>query len=253
MLRPSFTGQGVRRGLRAALPLVIGTFPFGLVVGVASNGKGLSLIEALLMSGLVFAGTAQLMVLELWAEPAPLLAAVFATFVVNLRMAPMSAALAAWFDRVRGWRLWVTLGLLTDQAFGLASTAQRRGIRRDAGYLFGIGLMLWLFWLVSVGSGHVLANAVRLQPAHPLFFAPVAVFVALLVTLWRGPRQDAAPWALAAAVALAVARGAGLGPPWPLLAGALSGAALAAAREMRRETAAAAAAARGTPHDPAPR
>ncbi|MBX6375816.1 MAG: AzlC family ABC transporter permease [Acetobacteraceae bacterium] len=253
MLRPSFTGQGVRRGLRAALPLVLGTFPFGLVVGVASNGKGLGLIEALLMSGLVFAGTAQLMVLELWAEPAPLLAAVFATFVVNLRMAPMSAALAAWFDRLRGWRLWVTLGLLTDQAFGLASTAQRNGIRRDAGYLFGIGLMLWLFWLISVGSGHFLADAVRLHRAHPLFFAPVAVFVALLVTLWRSPRQDAAPWALAAVVAVALARGAGLGPPWPLLAGTLAGAALAAAREARREAAPEAAPREARRDDPAAR
>ncbi|MBW8271004.1 AzlC family ABC transporter permease [Caldovatus aquaticus] len=230
MVRPSFTGQGVRRGLRAALPLVLGTFPFGLAVGVAAHGKGLSLLEALLMSGLTFAGTAQLVALELWTEPAPLLAAVFATFLVNLRMAPMGAALAAWFERVRGWRLWVTLGLLTDQAYALATVAQRRGPGRDAGFLFGVGLLLWLFWLVAVGAGHGLAEAVRLRPSHPLFFAPVAVFVALLVPLWRGLRQDAAPWGLAAAVALA-ARGAGLGPPWPLLLGALAGAALAAARE----------------------
>ncbi|GGG31526.1 hypothetical protein GCM10010964_19340 [Caldovatus sediminis] len=232
MLRPSFTGAGVRRGLRVALPLVVGTFPFGLVVGVASSGRGLSLLETLLMSGLAFAGTAQLVALELWAEPAPLLAAVFATFVVNLRMAPMGAALAAWFDRVRGWRLWATLGLLTDQGFALAATEQRRGLGRDAGFLFGVGLLLWLFWIVAVGAGHALAGAVRLAPAHPLFFAPVAVFVALLVPLWRGVRQDAAPWALAASVALAL-HGTGLGPPWPLLAGALSGAALAAAREAR--------------------
>ena len=37
-----FTRHGVARGIRTALPLVIGTFPFGLVVGVISDQKGLS-------------------------------------------------------------------------------------------------------------------------------------------------------------------------------------------------------------------
>lgn len=226
-----FTRDGVWRGARGALPLWIGLLPFGLVVGVISAGKGLSLAETLLMSMVVYAGAAQLLALELWADPAPILAVTMAAFVVNIRMAPMGAALAPWLDRLRGWRLWGSLATLVDHSFALSIAEQRAG-GRDAGYLLGLGLSLWVAWVACAAAGHILGGAVRLPPGHPLFFGGIAAFAGLLVPLWRGPARDLAPWALAGAVALAAQR-LGIPPPLPLLAGALSGAALAAWREIR--------------------
>ena len=228
----TFTRAGILRGARQAIPLVIGTFPFGLVVGVISDAKGLSMLETLLMSGLVFAGSSQLLALELWTEPAPVAAATLAALVVNMRLAPMGAALAPWLDRLRGWRLWGTLATLVDHSYALSAAEMRRG-GRDAGFLLGISVALWLFWMVAVAAGHVLGAVVRLPPGHPLYFAAVATFCAILVPVWQGVRRDLLPWALAAAVALLAWR-AGLGAPWPLLAGALSGAALGAWLELRR-------------------
>ncbi|WP_272876148.1 AzlC family ABC transporter permease [Neoroseomonas soli] len=230
--RVTFTRHGVWRGVRQAMPLVIGTFPFGLVVGILSDAKGLSLLEALVMSGLVFAGSSQLLALELWSDPAPVAAATLAALVVNMRLAPMGAALAPWLDRLRGWRLWGTLATLVDHSYALSAADQRRG-GRDAGFLLGVGLALWAFWMVAVAVGHVFGAVVRLPPGHPLYFAAVATFCAILVPVWQGVRRDLLPWALAAAVSLAAWWG-GLGAPWPLLAGALSGAALGAWLEMRR-------------------
>lgn len=230
--RVTFTRRGMLRGARAAAPLVIGTFPFGLVVGVISDAKGLSLLETLLMCALVFAGSSQLLALELWTDPAPIAGATLAAFVVNMRLAPMGAALAPWLDRLRGIRLWGTLATLVDHSYAMSAAEQRRG-GKDAGYLLGVGLILWAFWLVAVAVGHVFGSAVRLPPGHPLYFAAIATFCAILVPVWQGVRRDLLPWALAAAVAL-TAWWAGLGAPWPLLAGALSGAALGAWLELRR-------------------
>lgn len=230
--RVVFTRQGVLRGARAAAPLVVGTFPFGLVVGVISDAKGLSLLETLLMCALVFAGSSQLLALELWTEPAPIAAATLAAFVVNMRLAPMGAALAPWLDRLRGIRLWGTLATLVDHSYAMSAAEQRRG-GKDAGYLLGVGLILWTFWLVAVTVGYAFGSVVRLPPGHPLYFAAVATFCAILVPVWQGVRRDLLPWTLAAAVAL-TAWAAGLGAPWPLLAGALSGAALGAWLELRR-------------------
>ena len=89
--RGGFTRAGVVRGLKAALALTLGLSPFGMVVGMTADGVGLSLLETLLMSGLVFAGTSQLVALQLWSDPAPILAATLACLVINLRMAPMGA------------------------------------------------------------------------------------------------------------------------------------------------------------------
>jgi 4-azaleucine resistance transporter AzlC len=231
-----FTRAGLLRGARASVPLVIGTFPFGLIVGVVSDARGLSLAETLAMSALVFAGSAQLLVMEIWAEPVPVAAAVLATLVVNIRLAPMGAALAPWLDRLRGWRLWGTLALLVDHSYAMSAAEMRRG-GRDAAYLLGIGVALWGFWMVAVALGHVAGALVRLPAGHPLYFAAPATFVALLATLWQGVRRDLAPWVVGGAVGLGL-HGLGLGAPWPLLAGALAGAALGAALERRREAAA---------------
>src|SRR4051794_26906393 len=112
-----FTRAGFRRGAQAGLGLTLGLAPFGLVVGMAADAKGLSLLETLLMSGLVYAGTAQLVALQLWSDPAPILAATLACLVINLRLAPMGAALAPALDRLSGLRLWGTLAVLVDNSF----------------------------------------------------------------------------------------------------------------------------------------
>ena len=226
----TFTASGFRDGVRMVLPLLPSFAPFGLVVGVLAAGEGLSLLEAGLMSAMVFAGTSQLVALGAWGSPVPVLAVTLAVFVINLRMAPMSAALAPWFHGLRGWRLWASLFTVTDHSFALSVNEMRRG-RRDAAFLLGLGLPGWLWWVAMVCLGHALAAVVELRPGHPLLFAGLATLCALLVTLWRG-RGDLMPWGVAAAAALAV-QAIGLGQPWPVLAGALAGSAAGAWRDLR--------------------
>ena len=213
--RAAFTAAGVRRGVRAALAITIGLMPFGLVVGMVADAHGLSLLETLLMSGLTFAGTSQLVALELWSDPAPVLAATLAALVINLRLAPMGAALAPLLDRLHGFRLWGTLATLVDVSFALTIAEMRAG-RRDAGFLLGAGLTMWGSWMVMCGLGHSFGAMLRLPAGHPRFFAGIATLLAILGADLARPRRPAA-LGVAGAVALA-AQGAGLGAPWPVLA-----------------------------------
>jgi 4-azaleucine resistance transporter AzlC len=228
----AMTMAGFKRGAREALPLVIGTFPFGIVVGVISDAKGLSLAETMLMCAVVFAGSSQLLALELWADPAPIMAAAIAAFAVNIRLAPMGAALAPWLDRLRGWKRWATIATLVDHSYALSAADMQRG-GRDAGYLLGVGVGLWVFWMVAVALGYGLGSVVRVPPGHPLYFAAAATFCAILMAFWRGFARDFAPWVLSGGIALLL-WWLGLPAPWPLIAGALSGAALGAARSGAR-------------------
>jgi 4-azaleucine resistance transporter AzlC len=223
MIRPEqvvFTASGMRRGARRALPIVIGLVPFGLVCGIASQGAGLSLAEASLMSALVFAGSAQLVALANWGGPAPVVAATLACLIVNLRMALMGPVLAPWLDRMRGWRLWGSLALTVDQNWALSVKELNDG-GRDAGFLMGSGLLMWISWIATTAIGQSLGAWIRPPPGHPLFFGALAVFVAMLVNLWRGT-GDALPWVVAALVAIVTARLLPDGA-WYILAGAIAG------------------------------
>jgi 4-azaleucine resistance transporter AzlC len=226
-----FTRAGMIRGVRHSAPVLLGLIPFGLVAGVAAQGAGMSLAEILLMSGIVFAGSAQLVALGIWAHPPDLLAVTLAAFVVNLRLALMGPVLAPWLDHLRGWRLWGSLFVMVDQNWAM-SVGEINGGQRDAGYLMGSGLVFWLMWTATSGLGHVLGAQIRPAPGHPLFFAALAVFVAMLVQMWRG-KSDVVPWAVAALVSTLVAQLLP-GTFWYIVAGAIAGSVTGGLRDHAR-------------------
>ncbi len=225
---PHFTMAAIRAGVRASLALCIGTVPFGLVVGIVGQGQGLSLAEITLMSAMCFAGSAQLLALSHWGVPAPVVAAAISAFLVNLRLALMGPVISPWLNRIHGWRLWGTLFLMADQNWAM-SVAEMQAGRCDAGYLFGTGAVLWAVWVGFTAVGHVVGSALQPPPGHPIFFAALAVFLAILVPMWRG-RRDLLPWAVAGGAALLIARLLP-GTSWHIVGGALAGSAVGALRE----------------------
>ena len=226
-----FTGAGLRRGMRDSLPLLLALTPYGIVFGIVAHGEGLSLLEATLMSATVFGGSAQLVALGVWAHPAPVLGVMLAAFVVNLRTALMGPILSPWFDRLKGWRLWLSLFLLVDNNWAMSLKDMNSG-KRDAAYLVGIGILLWLQWTTLTAIGHAMGEVLRPPPGHPILFTALAVFVCMLAGMWRG-LSDAMPWAIAAAVAVATSRLLP-GTFWHIIAGALAGSLAGAARDAAR-------------------
>lgn len=229
-LRPRFSRAAMLAGVRRSLPLQVALVPFGLVCGIVAQGQGLSLSEAVLMSGLCYAGSAQLLALTHWATPAPVLAAATAAFVVNLRMALMGPVIGPWLDRLRGWRLWASLFFMADQNWAMSVQEMQAG-RWDAGFLFGSGLVMWVVWVAGTAAGHLMGTSMRPSPGHPLFFAALGVFVAIVAGMWRG-RRDLLPWLVAAGVSLAVSRL--IDGTFYVVAGAMAGAAAGVVRDRRK-------------------
>jgi 4-azaleucine resistance transporter AzlC len=227
----SFTPEGFRAGFRAAFPLGFGMIPFGLVTGLLAARQGLSALEAVLMSGLVYAGSAQVVALETWNAAAPVLGAATTAFIVNLRFALIGPVMAPWLRATPPrWR-WLSVITLVDHALALAVTEMRQG-RNDAAFLPGVAAGLWSWWIASTLAGHLFAGALALPRGHPLFFAAPAAFIGLLVPLWRGARHDGLPWLGAGAVALLAAQL--LPGAWHIMAGGIAGAALGALRDRTR-------------------
>ena len=72
-------------GLGAGLPIVLGYFPIAFAFGVAATGQGLSPLEAVGLSVIVYAGAAQFLALALITSGAPVLVAAFTLIAMNLR------------------------------------------------------------------------------------------------------------------------------------------------------------------------
>lgn len=111
---------GIRRGVEAAAPLLVAMVPIGVVFGAVAIGKGLSPLEASLMSLLVFAGGSQFVAMDLWMHPASWSGLGFAALLVNLRHVLMSASIAGKLDDFTGWRKYAAMLVLTDESWALS-------------------------------------------------------------------------------------------------------------------------------------
>ncbi|MFC6786432.1 AzlC family ABC transporter permease [Halobaculum halobium] len=210
----------LRDGVRDALPLLLGIVPFALVAGVAGIEAGLTPLQTVGLSVVVFAGASQLAAIDLLGRDAALGVVVLTVVVINLRMLMYSASIAPYFRdlsaRVRAGCAYV----LTDQAYALALAryaGDREASTRRPYYYLGVALTLWVVWQAGTVVGVVFGAAV--PDGWRLGFAVPLVFLALLV-----PAVSDAPSLAAAVVAAAVAViGAGLPFNAGLIVGAVVG------------------------------
>ena len=215
----TFDLAGVIAGARQSIPIALSTFAYGLVFGILSRQAGISLAESLLMSSLVYAGSAQFIVLDLWKTPLPVETIILTTLVVNLRHLLMSVSLSPWFSRLPSAATYGTLFFLSDENWALMMSEFAKG-GRNAAFLLGSGLAIFTAWLSATFVGQTVSSSLQDPSLWGLDFAFTAVFIALLVGLWKG-KSDLLPWTVAAIIAVAAAQW--LPGKWYILLGGVVG------------------------------
>ncbi|NIB98862.1 AzlC family ABC transporter permease [Halobacterium sp. R2-5] len=216
-----FTAAGFREGFVTGFPVAVGVAGYGVVFGVVARRAGLSVAEAAVMSATVVAGAAQLVAVELWADPIPVVAVVSTTLLVNLRYVLMGAALRPWLGQLDPLEAYGSVFFFADENWALSIGALRSGSRNGA-FLFGSGVVLWLLWIASTAVGATAGDLVGDPATYGLDFVATALFLTLAAGFWGG-KESLRPWVAAAAAALAT--NAVVPGEWYILVGALAGAA----------------------------
>jgi predicted branched-subunit amino acid permease len=216
-----WTFDGFREGAIATFPLMPGLFAFGMAFGTVAARKGFTLVDAELMSAIVFSGVAQIVVVEAWPQQltfAAIVAAAAVTFMICTRFLLIGAAMRPLLSGLPAVQTYTFLHFLVEPPWLLSLRYQRNG-GDDPGFVFGSAAMCWLVWVVSTGAGFWLGSA-----ADPYRFGLdmviPAFFTAMLVTLWQGPRKAVA-WAVGGIAA--VAADLALGGYWYVVLGGLAG------------------------------
>jgi 4-azaleucine resistance transporter AzlC len=202
-------------GVRGLAPLLAGVAPFGVIYGVLALASGIPPLAAMAMSSVVFAGSAQFLLAQLFAVGAPGAIMIAAVALVNLRHALYSASMAPHLSHLPArWKLGLAY-LLTDEAYA-AAILRFQGARRTGPnqhwYVLGAGLSLWIGWQLSTAGGILLGA--ELPKGLPLDFALPVTFIAIVVPMIRS-RAALAAAGVAAAVALALSA-------WPYKLGMLA-------------------------------
>ncbi|MCA9974916.1 MAG: AzlC family ABC transporter permease [Chloroflexota bacterium] len=207
-------------GIKAELPIALGVMPSGLIYGVLALAAGIPPAVAQAMSAIVFAGSAQLIGVQLIGAGTVTAVLWFTTAIVNLRHMLYSASLAPHVRTLPArWR-WLLAYLLTDEAYAMTilhyQDTQTAATHKHW-YFLGAGITLWTCWQSSTAVGIFLGAQV--PASWSLDFTLALTFLGLITpSLAKRPH-------LAAAIAAGLV--AVLTNAWPyklgLMAAALTG------------------------------
>lgn len=168
------------KAFRQTSPIILGYIPVGFAYGVLAQKVGLSPLNTLLMSVLVFAGSAQLIAVGLMAAGVPPLSVIATTFVVNLRHLLMSASLSPYFKTWKKWELALFSFELTDETFALHATRFAAGETLKS-ETFCINIIAQCSWVMGTWLGMVASTLITDVKPIGLDYALPAMFIALLV------------------------------------------------------------------------
>lgn len=220
--------------VRASTQTMPGLFAWGVVTGAAMMQSGLSLWQSLLMTLVVYAGSAQLAALPLLAAGAPVWVIALTAFMVNLRFVIFSAVIGPHFQHL-SWRkrLWygynnvdLVMGFF-PQRFPAHTVGKPLG---KQGYFSGLALSNWLAWQFGSFTGILLAQ--QIPPSWGIGFAGSLALLAIAIPLVKN-RPTIVGVAVACTVAVATVA-------WPyrlgLVIAMLLGIAAAVLTEQRMQT-----------------
>src|SRR6202140_1610269 len=206
--------RSTREILLAAAPIAAAVFVFGASFGVLAVAAPLPAWSVVLMSALVFAGSAQFAALGVIVAGGSVLTAIFAGGLLNLRFIATGIAVAG---SLPGGRLLRSLlaQLSIDESYALSVRAGVPG-RPDGRPLLVTGACLYVVWILGTSIGAVLGPVLGDPKRLGLDAAFPAGFVALLWPMLSG--RHAVRCAIGGAVAALLL--APFTPPGIPLAGA---------------------------------
>jgi 4-azaleucine resistance transporter AzlC len=177
-------GTSWRAGLRAGVPYAAAGFLVSVSFGVLARGAGFSAVAAIVMSAIVFAGSAQFAAVAIIASGGGVGAAVAAAALMNSRFLPMGIALA---PSLPGgpWKRAAQGQTVVDASWAMANQGDGTF---DRWFLFGATAVQYVTWSAGTAVGALAGRALGDPDKLGLDAVFPAFFLALLMAEMRDRR-----------------------------------------------------------------
>ncbi|WP_394942073.1 AzlC family ABC transporter permease [uncultured Ilumatobacter sp.] len=168
-----------RRAIRRqAASIVAAVAPFGIVFGASAARAGLTFLEAIGFSALIFGGSSQFAAAEILGDGGSIASAAIAGLLLNVRSLAFGVIMAPALTGVL-WQRAAMSQLMIDESTAVGTSTTDLALRRYGYLCAGIGV--FVVWNITTVLGHlVVSDAGDLINDFGLDAAGPAAFLALL-------------------------------------------------------------------------
>ena len=166
-------------GVKISLPVILGYLPVAIAFAVMASEAGLSRLEIILMSTLVFAGGSQIMAIGMITSGATMLSVVIGTFVFNLRHVIMGSYIMKKVGKTSTVQKLTTANGITDESFAIISATPEE--KCTIPYLFGILTVTYGSWVLGTILGAFISVLIPPSVSDALGIALYALVISLLI------------------------------------------------------------------------
>ncbi|MDP4163280.1 MAG: AzlC family ABC transporter permease [Bacillota bacterium] len=177
-----------KKGVQAGISIGIGYFPIALTFGLLAKSSGLSIVETVLMSLLVFAGASQYISLSLLSYGTGIMEIILTTLIVNIRHFLMSTTMNEKCEEDRLVNKMIYSFGITDETFSVAATKEGTV---TTPFMFGLIAVSYSSWVVNSGIGHLVGASLPKTLQESMGVALYAMFIGLLVPSLKKSRKVA--------------------------------------------------------------
>ncbi|MDD2524609.1 MAG: AzlC family ABC transporter permease [Bacilli bacterium] len=160
------------------LPILAGFLVLGIAYGILFVEKGYQWYYAVLSSLLIYAGSAQFVVVSLLATDINLINLFLIIFVINIRYIFYGISMLNRYNKVKNTKSFLIFGL-TDETFALLVDS-----KQDDKYMFFVTLLNYIYWALGTFIGSIIGSDVVFN-TRGLDFILTALFVTIFINQWR--------------------------------------------------------------------
>ena len=206
-------------GCRKGIPITFGYVPMGIGYAAIAIKAGMTPLQTVSMSVLVYAGAGQIIAASMLLSGATAMAIILTNFVVNLRYFVMSTCVLNQVEESNTPLNVLAAHVTVDESFAMFSLSEDSNIW----IYLGIAIIAWLSWIFGAAIGVVVLDLLPVIVTNSFNISLYALFVAILIPSIKESKQIALLVLITAV--LNVVLGQFLGN-WSLIVSTLVGAAI---------------------------
>jgi len=169
------------------LPVFAGFMFLGMAFGILMNSKGYGVGWTVLMSLLVFAGSAQYVAVSFLTTAFNPVYALLLTLMINARHLFYGVSLLDKYKDTGKFKPYLIFGLCDETFSIICSTEPPPGVNRNW-FMFFITLLNHGYWVLGSALGGILGYMVAFN-TQGLDFVLTALFVVIFISQWKAQRN----------------------------------------------------------------